>query len=232
MSVGLKNLTMNTSPILTLFLTGPFSACEKRFDKSMPISQVKERLEMVTGISAFQMNIKVKELGIALEGEHMLGYYPLQDYMTLLVSGTGPIKVDYNNLEGVEKIEMDDEEYDKRTDSVRHFKRKHKLGRFQDVDPTKEDEFEEEALKIQVGDRCLVTSDGMEKRGEIKFVGKAEFKPGYWIGVEYDEPIGKHNGTVGDKAYFKAKSKHGAFVRPNLVQVGDYPEEDLFDDEF
>jgi tubulin-folding cofactor B len=27
------------------------------------------------------------------------------------------------------------------------------------------------------------------------YVGKADFKPGYWVGIKYDEPLGKHNGT-------------------------------------
>lgn len=30
----------------------------------------------------------------------------------------------------------------------------------------------------------------------VKFVGLAEtLAPGFWVGVQYDEPLGKHNGT-------------------------------------
>lgn len=33
------------------------------------------------------------------------------------------------------------------------------------------------------------------KRGEVKFVGKAEsLAAGYWVGVQYDEPVGKNDG--------------------------------------
>lgn len=46
---------------------------------------------------------------------------------------------------------------------------------------------------LQVGDRCEVDPGG--KRGEVKFVGKAEsLAAGYWVGVQYDEPVGKNDG--------------------------------------
>lgn len=49
-------------------------------------------------------------------------------------------------------------------------------------------------LFFQIGDRCEVEPGG--KRGVIKFVGKAEtVAPGFWVGIHYDEPLGKHDGT-------------------------------------
>lgn len=48
-------------------------------------------------------------------------------------------------------------------------------------------------LAIKVGDRCQVEPG--EKRGVVKFVGSAEaLGPGFWVGIQYDEPLGKHDG--------------------------------------
>lgn len=44
-----------------------------------------------------------------------------------------------------------------------------------------------------MGDRCEVEPGA--KRGTVKFVGKAEaLGRGFWVGVQYDEPLGKHDG--------------------------------------
>lgn len=46
---------------------------------------------------------------------------------------------------------------------------------------------------LKVGDRCQVEPG--EKRGVVKYVGRAEsLGPGYWVGIQYDEPLGKHDG--------------------------------------
>ena len=48
-------------------------------------------------------------------------------------------------------------------------------------------------LNMKVGDRCQVEPG--EKRGVVKYVGRAEsLGPGYWVGIQYDEPLGKHDG--------------------------------------
>ncbi|KAJ3394073.1 hypothetical protein HDU84_000101 [Entophlyctis sp. JEL0112] len=171
----------------------------------------------------------------------MVGFYPVQDFMRIHVVDTNPhrVKGAYTDVSQVKKFEISDEEYSKRSDSVRAFKQRMKLGRFADgsseasASTTDGDDFSAAAAKIKVGDRCEVTVDdegGLAKRGEVKFVGLTKFKPGYWIGIEYDEPLGKHDGSVDGQRYFDARPRHGAFARPNKVRVGDYPEEDLMDE--
>ena len=66
----------------------------------------------------------------------------------------------------------------------------------------------------------------------MKYVGKCQgLGAGYWVGVQLDEPTGDTNGTVKGKQFFECPDKFGAFVRPNEVEVGDFPALDDFDAE-
>ena len=92
-----------------------------------------------------------------------------------------------------------------------------------------EDFMKEEAEEVKVGQRCELNVG--ERRGEVKYVGKVQgMGAGYWIGVQLDEPSGDSNGTVKGKKFFETMDKCAAFVRPNELKVGDYPEKDMFDE--
>jgi len=67
----------------------------------------------------------------------------------------------------------------------------------------------------------------------VRYVGLTDFgnSGGVWVGIEYDEPLGKNDGSVEGKRYFTCSPKCGIFVRADKVRVGDYPVLDPFEEE-
>jgi len=226
---------------------------ELRFDRYMTIDKVKNKLQTHCGTNATAMQLSLKDYDGNMvahlnEGARMLGYYSPEDGYTIHVVDLDPNSASANGwLEDVSKVEkyvMSDEDYDKREGSIRKWKQEN-LAR----DPTwtvekamaekrgveyippkakiDDEEFmAEEAKGIEVGMRCEVTPGA--KRGEVKFVGKnvEGFPLGWWIGVQFDEPVGKNDGSVKGVRFFECMEGYGSFQRPDKVAVGDYPEED------
>uniref|UniRef100_A0A665VS27 CAP-Gly domain-containing protein n=1 Tax=Echeneis naucrates TaxID=173247 RepID=A0A665VS27_ECHNA len=70
-----------------------------------------------------------------------------------------------------------------------------------------------EGLNVEVGDQVLVAG---QKHGIVRFYGKTDFAPGYWFGIELDQPTGKHDGSVFGVRYFSCLPKYGVFAPPSL----------------
>jgi tubulin-folding cofactor B len=124
---------------------------------------------------------------------------------------------------------------------------RNKVGRFAEKAET-EEVSPPSAINIPIGARCEVesTEPGLSKRGTVRFEGETKFSKGIWVGVEYDEPFGKNDGScvlesisrlfrcpdlwtnsIQGERYFECRQNYGAFVRPDKVRVGDFPVEEL-----
>lgn len=216
---------------------------EKSFSKPTSIRDLKMKLELLTGKSYDSMRIALLSDGssfsdnIASDDNRSLQSYLPQvwEKLTLRVSGTDTTDEDMTS-DGVPKFELSDEAYEQRGESLRKFKMQQKLGRF---DPEKaaadqqqlEQEEREVNRRMKVGDRCEVRVVGVPtRRGTVMFIGRTDFKAGLWVGVKYDEPVGKNDGSVSAHRYFQCQANYGSFVKPEHVTAGDFPEDDPFAD--
>ena len=79
--------------------------------------------------------------------------------------------------------------------------------------------FEENILfQIKIGDHILVDE---KSPATIRYIGLVDDHPGEWIGIEWWNQQGKHNGIF--KGKFDFQTKHpltGAFIRPSRIQIG------------
>ncbi|EIW75236.1 hypothetical protein CONPUDRAFT_85500 [Coniophora puteana RWD-64-598 SS2] len=227
---------------VSVFVVSPDTRSERRYDLHLTVGQLKSKLEMITGIPVANQQISVfnseddaQAVAHMSEDSRPLGFYSLREFQTLKVVDTNPstsFTGQLTDVSQVEKFELSNEEYAKRQDSVLAYKMRHKVGRFAEEDASPQPI---PKLDVTVGSRCEVesTEEDFKKRGTVRFVGPTNFaKTGVWIGVEYDEPIGKNDGSVQGERYFTCLPSHGAFVRPDRVNVGDFPVEEInFDDE-
>ncbi|KAK4226446.1 CAP Gly-rich domain-containing protein [Podospora fimiseda] len=231
-----------------LYVVSDYSSSERRITPSWSIAQLKTKLEPITGIPPSCQNIFLKtssndKIPIQASDEESvyLQSFPLAPYAELQVVDTRPVSArpNFSSAAGVEKFVLPEEEYEKKTDSVLAWKKSQKLGRFDPNAPSHEQAKiaaiaqEIDARGIAVGKRCRLGGDDT-KRGEIKYVGEVSQIPGLgaWVGIQLDEPVGRNDGSVGGTRYWGESSelKHGVFVRPERVEVGDYPVLDDLED--
>jgi len=188
-----------------------------------------------------------------------LGYFSPMDGWTIHITDLDPNSMaaggGLEDVSLVKKYEISDEDYEKRENNFRKWRaqklqqdptwslakemRQKQDAQRMKMDPsyvpeppkervTDDDHMADLAAGMKVGDRCEVTVGG--KRGEVKFVGRIPaIAPGFWIGVQYDEPVGKNDGSVKGNQFFSCPPKYGGFLRPDKLQVGDYPELDDWD---
>ncbi|CAL0299317.1 unnamed protein product [Lupinus luteus] len=211
-----------------------------RFSLQLTVEAVKDKLWKKCGTSVNSMHLELyddarNKLADLSDNSKLLALYSPLDGFRLHVLDLDPSSVTSGGwLEDtslVEKYKISDEAYNKLEGTFRKYKEKLSSQIPSTVEATIPDNYMEDlCANIKAGSRCEVEPGA--KRGVVKFVGRAEaLGPGFWVGVQYDEPLGKHDGMVKGVRYFECPPSHGGMVRPEKVKVGDYPERDLFEDD-
>ncbi len=68
-------------------------------------------------------------------------------------------------------------------------------------------------LKLETGMKVMYQGH----RAIVRYVGKAHFAEGIWIGLELISESGKNDGSIQGIRYFECNKRHGIFVRPNKL---------------
>ncbi|XKL63213.1 hypothetical protein PGB90_005577 [Kerria lacca] len=207
----------------------------KKFQKDLTVWDLKQRLELITGRNANTMSITA----LSPEGElicklvenyKLVGSYPLSNGVQLLVEDPMYEEADENEEDLDKRFQLSEEQYSNRRGTLKEFLKRNKLGKY-NPEIIKEERKRAEAKDneiintVKIGQRCEVNiPNQVAKRGVVMFKGNVKFTEGLWVGVKYDEPFGKNDGTVNGVKYFEAPPNYGAFVKPSYVKVGDYPE--------
>ncbi|XP_071949983.1 uncharacterized protein [Antedon mediterranea] len=73
-------------------------------------------------------------------------------------------------------------------------------------------------ININVGQNVEVLHKGRILAGTVKFKGSLANVRGDWVGIDLQEPLGKHCGIFKGRQYFTCHEKHGIFVHPSCVR--------------
>ncbi|KOS22955.1 Cell polarity protein alp11 [Escovopsis weberi] len=231
------------------------TSSERRITPAWSITQLKAKLEHITGVPPPFQQLSLQSssgagrvpLSAADEDATYLSSFELVPYAELHVADTRPpgARPNFADTSNVERYVMPVDEYEKKTDSVLAWKKAQKLGRFDPDAPARQAE-RLAALERDVGERgiaagrrCRVGADD-GRRGVVMYVGEVAEIPGgqgVWVGVRLDEPVGKNDGSIGGTRYWGDEGegeaqgpRHGLFVRPGEVEVGEFPVLDDLED--
>lgn len=226
----------------------------KDWDADITLEQLCKKLEPLTGVSPSDMKLTL-EFEDGKPSRTFESPFPNPELypFELVDHGIRIVVEDLNENsvasqlqatdEADSSFQLSEEAYAERKDSVLKWKMQNNWGRFDPEMKRRQEndcKFQEEkASHLELGQRCRVSSDGQpERRGLLRYLGRVPdiSDQEIWCGVEFDEAVGKNDGTFRDEVYFgPVEPKHGGFVKPSCVETGAHfsplREDDESDDE-
>lgn len=227
-----------------IFIESEFCSVEKDFLSEITYNQLCDKLYNLTGIEPIDMNIDVKykrgsnAVTLSKMGNDIIDTTDIDRLIVTDVNENSMVNQlkQTGNSNGT-VFHLSEEEYAKKQDSVLNWKKENKLGRF---DPRYQEKLkhhhslqEEKIKNLALNQRCEVKSStspsniNSVRRGWLRFLGPVPEIPAnskeeeIWCGIEFDEPLGKNNGSIKGKQYFgPVGPNYGGFVKPVYVETG------------
>ncbi|KAH3673182.1 hypothetical protein WICMUC_003800 [Wickerhamomyces mucosus] len=237
---------MNMSDI-TVHFTSQLTNSERRISPNWSFEYLKQRIENFTGIPPNSQQLLLFPTSISTDPVDLSSNDDSTAVLDLNITSDSRVQIndtrplseqeDLTNESDIKYFELDEKDYEKRSDTVRRWKQDNQLGRFHpDFKTKKKEQLQNNKVRAQqlcVGARFRTINEIGERRGVIKYIGKVleiDFE-NIWTGVEFDEPVGKNDGSIKGVRYFSCKPGYGGFLKPVQVEQGDFQEESLFSDD-
>lgn len=205
-----------------------------RYPAKMAFGEFKIKLEMVVGIYAQDMKLELhspdgKFCPELVGDDRTLEEMGVIDNSIIHVNDVSQklsslIPQD-SNTSNVEHYVIPDEKYSARKDTARKWKQEFLASRSAfSSSPSCSDHI---VSSMQVGKRCIVRTSGQKPRfAKIAYIGPTSFdakqeaiRPNNWVGVIYENPEGKNDGSLDGKRYFTCRPNYGGFVLPTSIEV-------------
>lgn len=248
------NLPADTVAIVVTHSNLPSKFMDLRFNLHTTIEGVKERFRKHFGTPVEYQRLLLKDGDKLIcemsDNNKKLGFFGVESGNVVHVMDEDPYSLSrgggLTDTSLVEKYRMDDDKYNERKGTVREFIKEKKAKEAAERQKRREEGLEvaapgeDSVAHIHgaggLGSRCEVQPGA--RRGVIRWIGESEhLNPGYWVGVQFDEPVGRNNGSVRntalniDVSLFECGPGYGGFVRGKNVAAGpEYVEADPFAD--
>ena len=120
------------------------------------------------------------------------------------------MRLGLEDVSQVKKYEMSDADYEKREGTVRAWKKEMiKTDPNFKLNPENRKKVSDEpppgpdsVAGMEVSNRCEVQPGA--RRGVVMYIGEVEkLGAGYWVGVKFDEPVGKGDGSAGGQSFYE-----------------------------
>ena len=203
---------------LTIFVTHSMTdkfLLELKVQPDMTVAALKKRLVSHCGTEPQHQHLSLLDganvFVAALDDDAMtMGAIGVCDRWIVHVLDSDPnaVTASLTDVSTVQKVELSEEAAEARKAEFAAFKAAK-------AKPVVDDEhLADVAATIAVGSACSAHG----KRATVRFVGKIpDIAPGWWVGVEYAEAVGKNDGSIMGTRYFACAENMGGFVRPDKI---------------